>query len=121
MASVLLVEDDFEVADIIAEVLTDFGHSVHRAADGGAALAIIDAGLCPDVVVTDVTMPGGLGGLALADALHTRSPALPVVLATGHSERAAELRAAGFLVLRKPFHAAEMEAVLRRALQGMAP
>ena len=121
MALVLLVDDDIDVAEMLCEVLQDLGHTACHVTTGAAALAAIEAGPRPDLVITDVMIPGELSGLALAQELRVRMPALPVVLATGYGDRAAEFRAAGLLVLQKPFHAADLEATIRQALQAAAP
>jgi CheY-like chemotaxis protein len=121
MASVLLVEDDTDVAEMLSEVLQSLGHTVRHVATGSAALAAVEAGPRPDLVITDMMMPGGLSGLALAQELRVRMPDLPVVLATGYSERAAEFRAAGLPVLRKPFRAAELQEAMHQAMQGAGP
>jgi CheY-like chemotaxis protein len=119
MASVLLVEDEPDVSEMLAEVLEDLGHTVCRVADGRAALEAVDSGLHPDVVVTDMMMPGELSGLALARELRARIPGLPVVLATGSNlVGSAEFRASGLPALRKPFRATELEAAMRQAMQG---
>lgn len=115
MAAVLLVEDDAEVAEMLGEVLESLGHTVSHAGSGAAALAAIAKGPLPDVVITDMIMPGGISGLDLVRALRASSPGLPVVLATGHDDRAAEFRAAGLPVLQKPFGRAELQAALRAA------
>ena len=121
MASVLMVEDEADVAELLCELLVGYGHTVRHVTDARAALEVLDAGLRPDVVITDMILPGGLTGRDLARALRARMPDLPVVLASGHSEAFAEFRAAGLPMLRKPFRAAELEAAVRQALQGVRP
>jgi CheY-like chemotaxis protein len=116
MACILLVEDDDDVAMLLVEVLQGLGHEVHHEGTGTAALAAIEAGHRPGLVITDMVLPGGLGGLELAGELRARWPEVPVVVATGHSEWAAELRASGLRVLCKPFRAADLEAIVRDAV-----
>ncbi|CAH2604917.1 Histidine kinase [Rhodovastum atsumiense] len=118
MVSVLLVEDDPDVAELLSEVLETLGHRVRHLPTGAAALEAIKRGERPDVVITDMMMPGGVNGLALARELRARLPHLPVVLATGYSEKAAEVQEAGVPVLHKPFRAAELEAVLEQVIRG---
>jgi two-component system OmpR family response regulator len=78
---VLLVEDDDDSREIMAEVLTVAGHRVRTAADGPAALrALSDDAV--EVVITDLGLPG-MGGLELARAVRVRAPGVPVVLVTG--------------------------------------
>lgn len=121
MASVLVVEDEADVAELLCELLASYGHAVRHVTDGRAALESVTAGPRPDVVITDMMLPGGLTGVGLARELRARMPDLPVVLASGQTEGIAEFRAAGLPVLRKPFRAAELEAAVRQALQGARP
>ncbi len=121
MVAILLVEDDTDVAEILCDVLQSLGHTVRHETSGDAALAAVAAGVLPAVVITDLMLPGGMSGLALARELRVRLPGLPVVLATGGRGDTAELRAAGLTVLRKPFRTGELEAVISQALQGTSP
>jgi CheY-like chemotaxis protein len=115
MACILLVEDNDDVAALLVEMLRGLGHEVRHEGTGMAALAAIEAGHRPGLVITDMVLPGGLGGLELATEVRARLPEVRVVVATGHSERAAELRASGLSVLCKPFRVADLEAVVRDA------
>jgi CheY-like chemotaxis protein len=114
MLSVLLVEDDPDVAELLVEVLETFGHQVRHVSTGVAALETLVGSYLPDVVLTDIMMPGGVSGLALVQELRVRAPGLPVVLATGYSDKAAEVQRAGLPVLRKPFRASELAFVLEQ-------
>jgi signal transduction histidine kinase/CheY-like chemotaxis protein len=118
MLSVLLVEDDPDVSDLLTEVLESFGHTVRHVPTGVAALEALGNGYMPDVVLTDIMMPGGVSGLALVQELRRRAPGLPVVLATGYSDKAAEVQKAGLPVLRKPFRASELAATLEQVTRG---
>jgi CheY-like chemotaxis protein len=116
MACILLVEDDDDVAMLLVEMLQGLGHEVRHEGTGRAALAAIEAGHRPGLVITDMMLPGGLGGLELASEVRARLPEVPVVVTTGHSEQAAELRASGLRVLCKPFRAADLEAIVRETV-----
>jgi CheY-like chemotaxis protein len=118
MLSVLLVEDDPDVSELLTEVLESFGHVVRHVPTGVAALEALGNGYLPDVVLTDIMMPGGVSGLALVQELRRRAPGLPVVLATGYSDKAAEVQKAGLPVLRKPFRASELAAALEQVTRG---
>ena len=115
MARILLVEDDPDVAGMMVEVLEIFDHEASHAADAQAALALVDAGLRPDLVLTDLMMPGDLDGVELAAALRARLPGLPVVVTTGHVA-SAETDAAHLPVLVKPFSPEQLEAAIAAAL-----
>jgi PAS domain S-box-containing protein len=106
--SVLLVDDEPQVRAVLAAGLADAGHAVAEAADGAGALSCLAFGFEPDVLVTDLAMPGGMDGLTLVGEVRRRCPGLPAVLVTGHAGEAAAdaLRTAGacgpFVVVRKP-------------------
>jgi CheY-like chemotaxis protein len=92
-ASVLLVEDDDDNRELMAEVLTAAGYTVHSVASGSDALRTLSE-RSVDVVVTDLGMPG-MGGLEMARAAKAIAPAVPVVVVTGWTEREDVERARG--------------------------
>jgi PAS domain S-box-containing protein len=99
--TVLLVEDNPEVASVSTSLLEQLGYSVRRVADAEMALREIDRdGI--DLVFSDIVMPGKMDGLALAHHLREIHPNLPVLLATGYSDAAANVRS-DFPILRKPY------------------
>jgi signal transduction histidine kinase/CheY-like chemotaxis protein len=106
-ARVLLVDDNDELARTVSSLLQAHGARVRHAADADEALRLIEAEPAFDVVLSDVTMPGTMDGLALARLLRQRQPPLPVVLISGYGAVAAD-----FTVLRKPCSEQEMIAAL---------
>src|SRR5512138_3037933 len=82
---VLLVEDDDDNRELMAEVLTSSGYEVLPAASGREGLKKLSE-RSVDVVVTDVGMPG-MGGLEMARAAKAIAPSVPVVIVTGWAER----------------------------------
>ena len=110
--TVLLVEDQTEVREALGWLMQELGATVHAAASAPAALALLDElGGPPDVVVSDVAMPGG-SGVELAATLAARWPELPVVLMSGHADPIANGEGRAFL--RKPFSIDELTEVLRQ-------
>ena len=102
--SVLLVDDEDAVRGVAAERLRELGYRVTEAADGPAALRALESGAAPDVLVTDVGLPGGLNGRQLADAARERHPDLPVLFITGYAGSALEGGLdPGMAVIGKPF------------------
>ena len=99
--TVLLVDDEALLRDILSEVLQEAALRVHSAASGAEALAVLDAGEAIDVLVTDLSMPG-MDGHALIRAVHERRPGLPSILLTGYAGEAAAPPGGGFVLLRKP-------------------
>ncbi|MDF0729588.1 response regulator [Pseudomonas entomophila] len=103
---VMLVEDQPTMRMVVHEVLGEMGHEVHAFENGPSALAALDSGLHPDLLVSDIGLPGGVDGRQLAEGFRVRLPALPVLFITGFDENAAV--AEGQLptrteVLLKPF------------------
>ncbi len=82
---VLLVEDDDDNRELMAEVLASSGYEVLSAATGQDGLKTLSESSV-DVVVTDVGMPG-MGGLEVAKAAKAIAPTVPVVVVTGWAER----------------------------------
>ncbi len=83
---VLIVEDNGALREALHDTLVGWGYEVREASHGGEALALLEeAGGEIDVVLSDVVMPG-MGGAALAEALHARGVETPLVLMSGHAE-----------------------------------
>ncbi len=82
---VLLVEDDDDNRELMAEVLAAAGYEVLPAASGQDGLKTLSEHSI-DVVVTDVGMPG-MGGIEMARAAKAIAPTVPVVIVTGWAER----------------------------------
>lgn len=114
--AVLLVEDDFDLRQTIAEILADEGYEVVTAVDGQHALDLLHAGLRPRAILLDLMM-AGMNGLQFR-ARQRQSPELsdiPVVVLTADrqiEQRARELDAAAFV--RKPTQLEELLVVLDR-------
>jgi len=108
--TVLLVEDNPDVATASADLLEQLGYSVRWVSDAEAALKELDRdGI--DLVFTDIVMPGKTDGLGLARAIKQKHPGVPILLATGYSE-AARNAPADFSILRKPFRLHELSRAL---------
>jgi PAS domain S-box-containing protein len=111
--TVMVVEDEFVVRELIVEVLKELGYSTLEAEDGPAALKILQSQQRVDLVISDIGLPG-LNGRQIVDAARVTRPALKVLFMTGYAENAA--MAAGFLepgmsMITKPF---AMEALATR-------
>ena len=114
-ASVLVIDDDPDVRNFIAESLSDFGYSVRTAVDGRAGLAAF-ADSRPDVVILDYAMPGLSGGEVAARILKL-VPGQPILFVSGYSESEAISRAAPHArMLAKPFKPDALDAAVREAL-----
>ena len=105
----LLVDDEEIVRSSTADMLAEFGYEVLEANSGEAALAMVNAGARPDLLVSDHLMPG-MTGVELAKSLRELVPQLPVLIVSGYAE--SEGIAAGLPRLSKPFRSAELAASL---------
>jgi CheY-like chemotaxis protein len=111
---VLLVEDEPLVRRVMERMLSDAGYRVTTAANGLEALQLLDGGVRPDLVLSDVVMPR-MGGLELREKLRTRD--IPVVLMSGYSSEVVELGGVDDSeLLWKPPSRPAVLAALRRAL-----
>lgn len=116
---VLLVEDNPGVADVTRGFLEQFGYSVDHALDVTAAQIILrNPHQKVDVVLSDIVMPGGANGVDLARWIQRQcGSSLPVILATGYSDKAQAAADEGFPILRKPYNAMELHRAIIEALQ----
>ena len=99
-AKVLLVEDDVDVRDSTADLLTTFGFEVVTAHEAREALSILDRDAAIAVLLSDIAMPGGMNGAQLAVEARRTHPDLKVLLASGYRSW-----------LRPGFHAARRDAL----------
>jgi PAS domain S-box-containing protein len=83
--TVLLVDDEEYIRAITADMLTELGFKVHLAESAASALAMLEGGLLPDVVMTDHLMPG-MTGVELALAVRARWPCVKLLLVSGFAE-----------------------------------
>ncbi|WP_419896823.1 response regulator [Roseomonas sp. USHLN139] len=108
-AHVLLVEDEAPLRARMAGQLHALGYAVTAVADGPAALAALAEGTRPDLLLSDVVLPGGLSGVRLAAELRTRQPGLPVLLVSAFTPQPEEAGPACALpLLAKPVSTAEL-------------
>ena len=79
---ILLVEDDAICSEVVAATLRKQGHEVTSAPSGADALALLETGFEPDLLLTDVQLPGDIDGWLLARFFKDEIPELPVVYMT---------------------------------------
>jgi len=107
-ATVLIVEDDADVAQVAAALLEQCGFNVRLAYHAHAALDLLGRGEDIDLVFSDVIMPKGMDGIELAQQVRTRFPRIPVLLATGYSDAAIDAASKGLQILTKPYRTEEL-------------
>jgi PAS domain S-box-containing protein len=114
---VLVVEDSGALRTLTRRLLEDAGYRVAEAESGAGALSSADAEP-PDLLLTDVVMPG-MSGRELAEALWARAPELPVVLMSGYTDDIVVRHGVpGGAFLEKPFTRSQLLCAVRAALDG---
>ena len=120
--SILVVEDNDDVASAVMEMLAQLGHEAMHVASVGAALGVISGDRPIDLVFTDVLLPGGGSGLDLARELTQRKPDVPVVLTSGYGGGVTgRLAAANLPFLRKPYRIEALKMTIEAALGQNGP
>jgi two-component system, chemotaxis family, chemotaxis protein CheY len=109
---ILIVDDDPDIVDLLADVLVDAGYSVNRAGDGAEALEALDS-TPTDAVLLDLHMPGMNGQEFLGRrAADPRLAKIPVIIISGSAQWSATT--VGTFVLAKPMDIGALLAMLGR-------
>ena len=121
MASdILIVDDEEDIRDLVAGILSDEGHETRTAYDADSALAAI-ADRVPRLVFLDIWLQGSrLDGLALLDEIKIMHPSLPVVMISGHGNietAVSAIRRGAYDFIEKPFKADRLILIAERALE----
>jgi CheY-like chemotaxis protein len=126
---ILLAEDHAETRALLAATLRGEGYDVVEAANGYEFLSVMSeawlrrSGRFPDLIVTDVRMPGP-NGLRVLEGIRTAYWAIPVIVITafGDQDTHAEARRLGaHVVIDKPFDLATLRDAVRDLLEGRRP
>jgi CheY-like chemotaxis protein len=117
-ASVLVVDDDDDVRALAVAILHDAGYRALPAANGDAALTLLQNGLVVDLLFTDIVMPGELDGFRLAVEARRIQPDIKIVYTTGFAGFPARIsgQVIAAPMLKKPYRPAELASEVMRAL-----
>ena len=116
-ATILVVDDEDEVRDLLADILTENGHQVETASDGSEGIELFKKNAF-DLVFTDLGMPG-MSGWQVAETIKTINDKTPVAIITGWNVelKESEMRERGVnLIAQKPF---QMNQILNLVQEGM--
>ena len=122
---IMVVEDDSLVRDYAVGLLKGLGYRTAAYANGREAIKAIDGGLRPDMLFSDIVLPGGLNGRQVTDEVHKRLPGLRVLYTSGYTENAIVHHGRldpGTDLVSKPFRrmdlARKIREILDRPLSG---
>ena len=120
---VLVVEDDRAVRAVAVSSLRDLGYRTLEAENADAAFELLRAGAHPDVLFTDVVMPGSLTAAELARVARSLQPSIAVLFTTGYADNqrlSAEMPEPGARLLAKPWTRSVLADAIREALRTAA-
>src|ERR1041384_134236 len=121
VSDVLVVDDEADIRDLVAGILTDEGYDVRTATDSESALAAVRARK-PALLILDIWMSGGgLDGLELLDLVKQLDPDLPVIRISGHGSietAVSAIKRGADEFLEKPFKSDRLLLVVDRALEA---
>ena len=83
--TVLIVEDEVLIRMLLSEALRQEGYAVVEAANADEALSVLESSPSPDVLITDVKMPGSIDVFELAAYVRRTKPELKVIITSGHA------------------------------------
>lgn len=119
-SEILVVDDEEDIRELVAGILSDEGHSTRMAKDADTALQALDARL-PRLVFLDIWLQGSrLDGLSLLDEIKRQYPDLPVVMISGHGNietAVSAIKRGAYDFIEKPFKADRLVLVAERALE----
>ena len=117
---ILIVDDERDICELVAGVLSDEGYDCRTAEDSGSALAAIDERR-PSLVLLDVWLHGSpMDGLEVLDAIKAREPELPVIIFSGHGNIDTAVSAIGRGAadfIEKPFESERLLHLVARATE----
>ncbi|HEY7852659.1 MAG TPA: response regulator, partial [Caulobacteraceae bacterium] len=118
---VLVVDDEADIRELVAAILTDDGYQVRTAKDSETALAAIRARK-PSLMVLDIWMSGGgMDGLELLDVVKGLDADVPVIMISGHGNietAVSAIKRGAYEFLEKPFKSDRLLLVVERALEA---
>lgn len=114
---ILIVEDELLIRFMLSDGLRDEGYHVIEACNADEALTILETAT-PDLMISDVRMPGSLNGLELLRAVKETAPTLPVIITSGHVDPAEALGEGAAQVVSKPYSMETVFEAVRSVLGG---
>jgi PAS domain S-box-containing protein len=117
LRTVLVIDDEEMVRDVVARMVEDLGYAALTAANGQQGLDLLATEAKVDAVVVDLTMPM-MNGADVIAAVRKRRPTLPIVVCSGYDRDQRGGGATGDAYLAKPFRLDALEQTLERLIPG---
>jgi PAS domain S-box-containing protein len=117
--TILVVEDDPDVRTLSVALLSNLGYEVMEAANGPAALSMLEKSSRVNLLFTDVVLPGGMNGPELAAEVARRRPGIGILYTSGYTEEAIIHQGGldeGIELLPKPFRREDLAQKIRSAI-----
>jgi CheY-like chemotaxis protein len=117
--TILVVEDDPEVREVVVGMLRELGYAVLEAENAATALKVVESHRAIDLLFTDVVMPGPVTTRQLVERTRALAPRTKVLFTTGHAEDTIVHHGQldiGVQLLSKPYRGAELAARIRSLL-----
>lgn len=117
-ADILVVEDEGYLRDYVSALLRSSGHTVASVASGAEACDLVEAGLRPDLLFTDIYLVSSMDGIELAERIRVLLPTIALLFVSGDPgicERVSLPKGGQFLP--KPFRRVQCHDAVKRALE----
>jgi PAS domain S-box-containing protein len=115
--TILVVEDDPDVRDLVVNLLQELDYQVLEAEDGDSAMSVLESSRHIDILFTDVVLPGEMNGTEIARRALAELPDIKVMLTTGYAESTlGDITLGGAIsgIIRKPYRKNELAEALAR-------
>ncbi|MEC9433067.1 MAG: sigma-54 dependent transcriptional regulator [Pseudomonadota bacterium] len=121
MADILVVDDEADIRELVADILEDEGHATRQAADADGALRAVETAR-PDLIILDIWLQGSrMDGIEILKTVRRNQPDIPVVIISGHGNievAVAAVKQGAYDFIEKPFTTDQLMLVATRALEA---
>ena len=123
METILIVEDEMDLAEIATAHLEDVGYSTIHAISAEEALDILEHNHEIDLVFSDIVLPGGIGGFRLVQSINAMNSELKLLLTSAYFEKPLEVPGNSIItdltktLLKKPYSRVQLIDAVKRALK----
>lgn len=118
MHSIIVVEDEPQILDLIVDILEDHGYRVRAFLSADAAWKYLEHDAQHlDLLITDLQMPGDIDGIGLVQRVNEKFPKAPIVIASGYHSESDSLHIDRVFWLPKPFTLDELSLTCQQLVQ----